>query len=496
MAYTFSVNNSPTTGAVAMYTLISTLISAGWTKVADSDGTTYSALGTQVTSGAAGTNGLGNTNAWVRLQAPAVNGKTREFIFQRGTTNLTWKVKYSAYGGFIGGLPTATATPCNETSYAYSEANQDATTAMYSVLPGTGQSFTTGIAATSLIAAKFFLKKTGVPTGFAVAKVYAHSGTIGISSIPTGAALATSVPFDVSTLTASYALTELKFTGSNSITLDALTDYVVTIEYSGGSGVATLDVGRDGSSPTATGNSSTYNGTTWTAVSTSDLCGYVLTGIQDEVYMWGGGTDVTPTFFGQAFTTDAVYRWHIAAGGAAEFYSFVAWSQTIGSLVGNTSIALDVMATGSFPSADVDPAVVYCNSGVPYTEIVSSAFSSTTTTNSAKARAWLGPVSAAGASLTTNNVGVSMLSYGNTVIGNSGTLGGNPWVNSDDLLPCLWGCANTYAPRGLKGFSTLFMMGTVNRANGDTSDTVSPGSKDKIYYGYFWLPWSGAVPLI
>jgi hypothetical protein len=75
MAYTFSVNNSPATGAVAMYTLISTLVTAGWTKVMDSDGTTYSASGVQVTSGNVGTNGLGNSSAWVRLKAPLVGGK-------------------------------------------------------------------------------------------------------------------------------------------------------------------------------------------------------------------------------------------------------------------------------------------------------------------------------------------------------------------------------------------------------------------------------------
>lgn len=492
MAYTFSVNNSPTTGAMAMYTLISTLMSAGWLKKADSDGTTYSSTGAQVTSGSTGTGGLNNTNAWVRMQSPAVNGKTREFIFQRGSTSVNWKIKYSAYGTFSGGVPSATVTPMNETAYAYSESNQDAANSLYSALPGTGQSFTG--AGTPLVSAKFFLKKTGTPTGYAVAKVYAHSGTFGTSSIPTGAALATSTLLDVSTLTTSYALTELKFNDSNSITLSNGTNYVITIEYSGGNVSNTLDVGRDGSSPTASGNSSTYNGSTWTAVSTSDLCGYVLTGVQDEVFMSGGGTDVTPTFF-NSFTTDATYRWHVACGGSAEFYSFVAWSQTIGSLASSTTIALDVMAAGSFPASDVDPAVVYVNSSTPLSEILSASFASSNTTAPAKARAWLGSVSAAGASLTTNNVNVSIITYGNSIIGGA-TIGTNPYTQSDDLIPCLWGCLNSTAPRGVKGFSTLFMFGTVARSNGDTCDTVTPGSRDKIYYNGFWLPWSGVVPLI
>jgi len=469
-------------------------MSAGWLKKADSDGTTYSAIGTQVISGAAGTGGLGNTNAWVRMQSPAVGGKTREFIFQRGTLNTTWKVKYSAYGGFVGGVPSALVAPSNETVYAYLENNQDATTGLYSALSGTGQSFTTSAAATSLIAARFFLKKTGTPTGFAVAKIYAHSGTLGTSSIPTGTALATSVPLDVSTLTTGYVLTELKFTQADSITLTSGTDYVVTIEYGGGTIANTLDVGRDGSSPTASGNSSTFAGASWTAVSTSDLCGYVCTGVQDEVYMWGGGSDVTPTFF-TGFTTENSYRWHVAAGGAAEFYSFVSWSQSAGSLAGNTCILLDVMAPGSFPSADIDPAVVYLQSGTPMTEIIATSFSQSTITNSARARAWLGPVSAAGASTTSNNVGAGLVIYGG-IIGNAITFGTNPWTFNDDLLPFLWGCQHVTSPRGIKGFSTLFMVGTVHRTNGDVTNTVSPGSKDKIFYNGAWFPWSGVSPLI
>jgi len=77
MAYTFSVNNSigtHNTPAHAIWFIISTLMSAGWTKVMDSDGTTYSAAGTQVTGPNTGTNGLDNNRAWVRLQAPPVNG--------------------------------------------------------------------------------------------------------------------------------------------------------------------------------------------------------------------------------------------------------------------------------------------------------------------------------------------------------------------------------------------------------------------------------------
>lgn len=108
MAFSQWINgNIPLTGAVAMWDVISMLIAAGATKVADSDGTTYSAVGTRVTSGASGAQGLGNTSAWVRLLMPG----GREFTIQRGATNTQWRIKYSASATFVGGSPGATQTP-------------------------------------------------------------------------------------------------------------------------------------------------------------------------------------------------------------------------------------------------------------------------------------------------------------------------------------------------------------------------------------------------
>lgn len=113
MAYSWTYNQTPATGAVAVYALIALLVSVGWTKVADSDGTTYSSSGTQVTGGGSGTNGLANANAWVRLRAP--NG-VRELTFQRGSANALWRIKYSASERFSAGSPGATQTPQTPTS--------------------------------------------------------------------------------------------------------------------------------------------------------------------------------------------------------------------------------------------------------------------------------------------------------------------------------------------------------------------------------------------
>lgn len=178
------------------------------------------------------------------------------------------------------------------TAASYSEANQDAATALNSGgTVGASQSFAgnNGV----LSSCRFMLKKTGSPTGTAVCKIYAHSGTFGTSSVPTGAALATSGTLDVSALFTTYALAEFKFTGASNITLNSGTNYVLTVEYSGGSVGNTVDVGRDASAPGAAGNFATYNGVSWTAVSGSDACFYVYTGGQVILNITNNGG--TPT---------------------------------------------------------------------------------------------------------------------------------------------------------------------------------------------------------
>lgn len=109
MAFVFS-KTTPTTGAVAMFNLKELLKTAGWTVMSSSDGTTYNAGGDQISSGAAGANGMANNNAWFRIRSPAGAGAV-EYIFQRGTTNLVWRGKRSRTAGFTGGSPSATQTP-------------------------------------------------------------------------------------------------------------------------------------------------------------------------------------------------------------------------------------------------------------------------------------------------------------------------------------------------------------------------------------------------
>lgn len=108
MAVYWIENKTPATGSVGMYNLITGMLAVGFTKVEDSDGTTRSATGVQVTSGASGSGGLGNTNAYVRMRYP---DSGREVMLQRGTTDLVWRITYSALARFGGGSPDATHVP-------------------------------------------------------------------------------------------------------------------------------------------------------------------------------------------------------------------------------------------------------------------------------------------------------------------------------------------------------------------------------------------------
>lgn len=210
----------------------------------------------------------------------------------------------------------------------------------------------------------------------------------------------------------------------------------------------------------------------------------------DEVFMSGGGTDSSPTFLSNAFPNDASYRWHISCGGSTELYSFLAFGMTSGgTTTTGPNIFLDIMANNSHPTEDIDPAVVgYIQNDFSSTHY-GTTFTYTNVTNPAGARAWLGPTSAAGASITSNNVNVLLGAYSD----NSGLA--NPWTTKDDLLPLFWLKRTSGAsPAGLKGLSTLFKIGTIARTNMDTCDVI--GTKDMVYHSFFWVPWDGSVPTL
>ena len=134
---------------------------------------------------------------------------------------------------------------------------------------GQAQSFANGANAQYLTRLRVKMKQTGSPTGNVTAKLYAHSGTFGSSSIPTGAALATSVTFDAAILTTSYLEYEIAFT--TQYEMAASTNYVVSVEHAAIDGSNYVNVQGLASSGTHAGNRSQLVSSTWTATAGDDL---------------------------------------------------------------------------------------------------------------------------------------------------------------------------------------------------------------------------------
>jgi len=140
-----------------------------------------------------------------------------------------------------------------------------------------GQSFTCG-GSYKITSAKFYLKKYGSPTGNMHAVLYAHSGTYGTSSVPTGEPLATSDDFDISLLSTSRVLETFTFTGAQQYEMSSSTKYCIIWENCES---GTMDgsnhpyVGHDRSSPTHEGNLIQWLNSDWSFVNTWDCIFYV-----------------------------------------------------------------------------------------------------------------------------------------------------------------------------------------------------------------------------
>jgi len=123
MAKITDVNNTPGTGAEAIFILKELLKSVGWTVPRSSDGTTYNAAGDQISHSGAGANGMANNHAWFVIREP---GGGHYWCFQRGTTNVNWRIKISSYADFSTGAPDATHTAASVDQYVIHGTGTDA----------------------------------------------------------------------------------------------------------------------------------------------------------------------------------------------------------------------------------------------------------------------------------------------------------------------------------------------------------------------------------
>ena len=193
-----------------------------------------------------------------------VDGVVDEYEDETGVdTGTSTGESYDATGDYYSNLAS--------TQEIYDETNQSSVYNMRgSQDPEVGHSFTNTTTGTTSTVSLWF-KKTNSPTGTAVVEFYNATGTIGTSGIPTGASIATSNTFDVSTLTTSYQW--ISFTFASPVSLTAATDYAIAIQYTGGDGSNFVSPGADNTSPTHGGNlfKSATVGSGWSAQSGEDL---------------------------------------------------------------------------------------------------------------------------------------------------------------------------------------------------------------------------------
>ncbi len=167
---------------------------------------------------------------------------------------------------------------------SYSESNQSSTGSAVTTFQ-TGQSFTAS-ATENLTGITVHIAKLASAEGSVTIDLYAHTGTYGTSSLPTGSPLATSDSIDASLFTTSLVLATFIFSGVNQYSLTNGTNYVFVVKKP--SGALQVNLGRDTTSPSHGGNyvRTIDGGANWIVESGIDLCFYVygtpssITGIQ------------------------------------------------------------------------------------------------------------------------------------------------------------------------------------------------------------------------
>lgn len=148
----------------------------------------------------------------------------------------------------------------------YGFGNQNTTVILGAdTITGRGQSITGSGGVLASVQAQMS-KASGTDTADILCKVYAHSGTFGSSSIPTGPALATSNPLSTDELS-ELGVRRVVFEFEDKFTLVNTTNYVVTFEVAALFASGQVNVGIDNSSPTHGGNAVSLIPPTWSAQS-------------------------------------------------------------------------------------------------------------------------------------------------------------------------------------------------------------------------------------
>jgi hypothetical protein len=163
---------------------------------------------------------------------------------------------------------------------SYTEVNQY-TYASADWNPYNGQSFTASISCKLTSCTFYAFNYGGGGIGNIYAQIYAHSGTYGTSSLPTGSPLATSDVVDGGSWSSNVAWRTFTFSGVNQINLTSGTYYVIVMYYAGPSTCCShcfaMDIKTNGS---ASGNGCTSNnGTSWSVINNNKDFDFYVYGI-------------------------------------------------------------------------------------------------------------------------------------------------------------------------------------------------------------------------
>jgi len=224
-------------------------------------------------------------------------------------------------------------------------------------ITGQAQSFAVGVNAIMAIRARFQLKKLGVPTGPITCSIYAHSGSFGTSSIPTGAALVASATFEAADLTTAYQEIEFAFVLDPVVELTLSTNYVISLEKAVGDGSNHVLIDGD-LTGTHGGNRSDEISASWSAAAAEDLAFNVHGSI--ELYGLAGALfrgvthELAVTNPGGTFNAFERVTW---AGGAGQMLAIDSttaatqmWIQLLSGVIPSGSDTI----TGDDSSATVD----------------------------------------------------------------------------------------------------------------------------------------------
>jgi len=193
---------------------------------------------------------------------------SQDTVFQLGSYNATTEV--ATEGVTIKGSADTGAMASSQETPVVLTAQSMFVTAGTRL--GAGQAFKNLVIGAKLKEVSFWMAKTGTPTSTLTAKLYAHSGTFGTSSVPTGTALATSDPISASVVSTTQGWIKFTFSGAQQYTMADNTEYVIAVEISGATSNSTNFVSvYSATNSLYPGNWASWSGSTWTATATNDL---------------------------------------------------------------------------------------------------------------------------------------------------------------------------------------------------------------------------------